>query len=363
MKNLFGNLFKSAPTTYVGIDIGSSYIKIAQLRKTAGRIVLETYGEVALGPYAEVFAGELTNLPPEKLSEALNNLLEQASVTAKDAVMAISSSTSLIFILKLPNNIGKKNLPSVIQSEARKYIPIPLTEVSLDWWVIPGQEVYGDDKSEELGKMDVLVAAVRNEIVEKYNNVVRGLTRFDSNVFEIETFSSIRASFKRELAPVLLIDSGASGTRIAVIEHGIIRKFYVVNRGGAYLSNSIAKSLEIDFKSAEDLKRKVGLNSESDNKEVYEIISAGVNYIFSEIQNVITDYERDYHKPIRKIMLVGGGSLLSYYRESMESRYGIPTEFADSFDKATSPEFLEDVLNQAGPEFAVAVGLALQGLE
>lgn len=360
MKNLFANLFKSSPNTYVGIDIGSSYIKVAQLRKTSGRIVLETYGEVALGPYAELFAGELTNLPPEKLTEALKNLLDQASVTAKDAVISVSSSTSLIFILKLPDNIGKKNLPSVIQSEARKYIPIPLSEVSLDWWVIPGQDVYGES---DTGKVDVLVAAVRNEVVQKYNDVVNNLTRFDSSVFEIETFSSIRAAFKRELAPVLLVDSGASGTRVAVVEHGIIRKFYVVNRGGSYLTNSIAKSLELDFKSAEDLKRRNGLSSDANNKEVAEIVSAGCNFIFSEIQNVITDYEKDYRKPIRKIMLVGGGSLLLNYRETMEARYGIPTQFADSFDKAVSPEFLEEVLDQAGPEFSVAVGLALQGLE
>jgi type IV pilus assembly protein PilM len=361
--NLLSSLFGSKPDTFVGIDIGASYIKVAQLKKNSGRIILETYGEVALGPYEERAEGELTNLSDEQMVEALKTLLEHAHVTAKNAVISVSSATSLIFTLKLPN-VGKNNLDTVVRNEARKYIPIPLTEITLDWWVIPKREVYGDDtQSNDDGKVDVLVAAVRNEIIEKYNNVVNGLNMFSSPAYEIETFSSIRGSLKRELAPVLLIDSGASGTRVAVVEHGVVRKFSVINRGSAYLSNSIAKSLEIEFPEAEKLKREVGLDRRAGNEEVYSIIEAGTNFIFSEIQNVILGYERDYNKPIRKILLTGGGSLLKNYKETIESRYNITTEYADPFDKAVSPDFLEEVLDRAGPEFTVALGLALQGLE
>lgn len=368
IKNIFSDIGKKKSDTYVGIDIGSSYIKVVQVKKQDGRIILETYGEVALGPYDEDrVAGELTNLEPKKMAEAIKNLLEQANVTAKDVVFSISSSTSLIFILKVPK-IDERGLAGVVESEARRYIPIPLSEVSLDWWVIPEKEVYGDEdlsmsKLSKKNDVDILVAAIRNEVIDKYNEVSLNLGVFNSPAYEIETFSAIRSSFKHELAPVMLLDFGSSGTRISIVEHGVIRKFHSINRGAAYLTSSLEKSLQIDFKEAEKLKREVGLNHTHINKKAFDIISSGVNYIFSEIKNVLFEFEREYNKPINKIILTGGGSLLNQLREQLESKYNITTVYANPFGKVVSPDFLEDVLENAGPEFVVAIGLALQGVE
>lgn len=365
MKDIFSDFGKGSPNTYVGIDIGSSYLKVVQLKKDHGHIILETYGEIALGPYEEDdrIAGELTNLKPEKMVEVIKNILEQANVTAKDAVISISSSTSLIFILQLPN-IGEKKLAGAVENETRKYIPVPLTEVSLDWWIIPEKEIYSEGSlSGKKSEVDVLVAAVRNEVVERYNNVMNMLGKFNSPAYEIETFSAIRASFKHELSPVMLLDFGASGTRISIIEHGVVRKFHSINRGSAYLSSSIKKSLQIEFDDAEKVKRDVGLDHTHENQEAYKIISSGVNYIFSEIKNVLFDFEKEYKKPVGKIILTGGGSLLKQLREQLESKYNITTTYADPFGKVVSPDFLDGVLESAGPEFVVAVGLALQGLD
>jgi type IV pilus assembly protein PilM len=367
IKDIFSGLEQGKAGTYVGIDIGSSFIKIVQAKKDNGRLVLETYGEVALGPYDnERFAGELTNLEPEKMVEAIKNLLEQANVTAKNAVISVSSATSLIFILKLPK-IKDSELDSVVKNEARKYIPVPLTEVSLDWWIIPEKEIYSEeDENSNKNKtkdIDVLVAAVRNEVVERYNKVTTMLGKFTATEYEIETFSAIRASFKHELAPVMLVDFGASGTRVSVIEHGVVRKFHSINRGSAYLSSSLQKSLQIEFNEAEKLKREVGLDNTHQNQEAYNIILAGTNYIFSEVKNVLFDFEKEYKKPVHKIILTGGGSRLINFKDQLESKYDITTVHADPFDKIMSPDFLEEVLKQAGPEFVVAVGLALQGLE
>lgn len=366
LKSIFSSLGQGSKDTFVGIDIGSSYIKIAQLKKEKGRILLETYGEIALGPYQKEDGafGELTNLENDSLVEALKNLVEQANVTAKSSIISVSSATSLIFVLKLPQ-ISERELSGVIKSEARKYIPIPLSEVTLDWWMIPEQESYEDEGfgSSSNSEVDVLVAAVRNEVVNKYNDVSTKLAKFSDTRFEIETFSAVRGSFKHELSPVMLIDFGASGVRMSIVEHGVVRKFRAVNRGSAYLSTSLQKSFELEFKDAEELKKEVGLNKDHANKEAYSTISTGVNYIFSEIQNVIFDFEKEYKKPISKIILTGGGVRLPMFKETLEDKYNITTVFADPFSKALSPDFLEGVLETAGPEFTVAVGLALQGLE
>jgi len=126
------------------------------------------------------------------------------------------SATSLIFILKLPQ-ISRRELSGVVENEARKYIPIPLTEVTLDWWVIPEKEIYGDEAQEDT-EIDVLVAAVRNEVVSRYNAVSQKMGKFSSIAFEIETFSAVRGSFKNELSPVMLVDFGADTMKILLID-------------------------------------------------------------------------------------------------------------------------------------------------
>jgi len=347
---------------YVGIDIGSSYIKVVQLKKEEGRIVLDTYGEVALGPYEEDgVAGQIAHLEQEQLTEAVKNLIKQANVSAKTAFISLASSSSLIFILSLPR-ISEHELAGAVQSEVKKYIPIPLTEISLDWWIIPEEETFGDDymHTEKKGDIKVLVAAVRNEIFDTYEGMAKNLP-FQEHAYEIETFSMVRSSLRNELAPVMLVDFGASGTRVTVIEHGVLRKFYSINRGGLYLTNSLKKSLQIEFEDAEKKKREVGMNEEGD-REVSKIIETGMEYVLSEIKKVLFDFEHDYKRPVNKIILAGGGALLPGLKEKMEFRYNIPTEYADPFKHAMYPDFLEEVLKKSGPEFSVALGLALQRL-
>ena len=363
-KKAFSGIFGKKHTAFVGIDIGTHSIKLVQFKKEAGQIVLETYGEVALGPYAEEPIGAITNLPPEKLSEALTNIIEQANITSRHATIAVPSAASLIFVLEIPIAVQGQSA-SVIRNEARKYVPVPLSEVSLDWQIIPENEVYGgkDNKKGDRKSFDYLVAVVRNDAVERFGAVLKTVKKFDANEFEIETFSTIRSSLKNELTPTLLVDFGASGTRMSIVEYGVVHKFHSVNRGSGYLTASLQKSLELEFEEAEALKKEVGLDQNHENKEACKILQTGVEYIMSEMHNVIFDYEKEHRKPINKIILTGGGSALRGLIPLIESRYKVTTTFANPFSRVLSPDFLEEVLENAGPEFAVACGLALRQLE
>src|SRR3989344_6271991 len=89
-KDLASQFFEKKSKSVVGIDVGSSSIKVVQLRRKGGRAVLETYGELALGPYAGVGIGQATNLPEEKLSEALQDIMREANVTTRDGGFSIS---------------------------------------------------------------------------------------------------------------------------------------------------------------------------------------------------------------------------------------------------------------------------------
>jgi type IV pilus assembly protein PilM len=120
----------------LGIDIGASSAKVVQLRISRGMAVLETYGEIALGPYAQQPIGKVVRLPPEKIAEALTDLMKEANVTAKTAGLSVPFSSSLVSVIDLPK-VDAESLKRIIPIEARKYIPVPVSEVSLDWFVLP----------------------------------------------------------------------------------------------------------------------------------------------------------------------------------------------------------------------------------
>src|SRR4051812_10840361 len=121
----FGNLFGSKKSkSVIGVDLGSSSIKVVQLRRDGETAVLETYGELALGPYAGGEAGQATNLPADKIAETLKDLLRESSVTTTDSGISIPFSRSLLTLVELPYRDSPEEQKTMIELEARKYIPV-----------------------------------------------------------------------------------------------------------------------------------------------------------------------------------------------------------------------------------------------
>lgn len=356
-----------ASQSVLGVDIGSSAIKVVQLKKKNGKAVLETYGAIALGPYGNMDIGAVTNLQTDDIVKALLDVIKESNVTVHSGVMAIPSSSSLIFTLTLPDKITEDKFASVIPIEARKYIPVPISEVSLDWFVLPKESessesnLMKENKNVSVDlKTEVLVVAIHNDILTRYQEILKK-TQLTSESFEMEIFSNIRASFSHDLAPVLLIDFGASKTKLSIVEEGVVHVFHVVNRGGNDITKNISSSLGISFAEAEKLKRSVGLDQDS-NREVAEVVRLSVEYILADTNSVVFAYQKKYNKNISKIILTGGGSLTKGLIEKASSNFHTEIVRSNPFAKTEAPAFLEPILEISGPEFSVAVGLALRQL-
>jgi type IV pilus assembly protein PilM len=176
MANFFSKLFGHKSTSVVGVDIGSSSIKVVQLAKKGGQAILETYGELALGPYGGTEVGRATNLPPEKISEALVDVIRESKTTSTSAGLAIPFSSSLITAIDMPAS-AQKQFAQMIPIEARKYIPVPISEVALDWWVIPKPTTkpeFGNEpkKTDPQEKLDVLLVAIHNETLSRFQTII-----------------------------------------------------------------------------------------------------------------------------------------------------------------------------------------------
>ncbi len=351
----------------VGIDIGSSAVKIVELRKKGGRAVLGTYGALALGPYANVSVGQVVKLPNEKIAEALRDILREANATTKVCSFAIPLSASLLSLIEMPI-LDSKQLSQMVPIEARKYIPVPMSDVTLDWWVIPKTEretTYGpDDPAAKIQKaklVDILLVVIQNATLNNYQEIVR-LTGLDTSFFEIEAFSTIRAVMNRETMPVMIFDMGAGATKLYIVEMGIVRTSHTINRGSQDITNALAQSLGINVAEAEKLKRDKGLIAEGNTGGV-EAASIILGYIFAEVNRVLVGYQRKNGKVVRRVILTGGGSVLKgilpFAKENLESE----VELADPFAKVDAPAFLQGVLKDAGPQFTVALGVALRQLQ
>ena len=352
----------------VGIDIGTSSIKVVEIKKKGGKAILETYGSIALGPYAELDAGRITNLPMEQTIVALKEVLKQSSVTTSSASIAIPAQSSLIFTVDLPAQVKEAEISAIINTEARKYIPVPITEVAIDYFLLPEkapsfEEMNNSDSpTVSTEKKRVLVVATQNDVIAKYRSLASECA-LSVGFYEIEVFSSVRANFEHELSLVLLMDFGASRTRLSLVEFGMVKAYHTINKGGADITDSIARSLGISFPEAEKMKREYGLFENVAEKTLPDIIKLHTDYIFSETNNVLMGYEKKYNRTISKVILTGGGAILKGLKEVAANNFQAEIEVGHPFSKVGSPAFLEKVLLTMGPEFAVALGLALRKLQ
>jgi len=379
MNNPFGDIFSRISnfmsgevSTALGIDIGSSAIKVVEIKKKGGKAILETYGSIALGPYDSQDVGKVTNLPIDKISEALKEVLKQSGVTISSGAFSIPVQSSLIFTIDLPTKVAESEMSAIISTEARRYIPVPITEVSLDYFILPQKEASFEEMNKvpeatdvpkkEGEKTGVLVVATQNDAISKFRSLISECS-LSASFFEIEIFSSVRANFEHELSPVLLIDFGASRTKLSLVEFGMVKSYHTIDRGGADITQSISQSLSIPFSEAEKMKKEFGLFGNPAEKSLADIIRIHVDYIFSETSNVLLGYEKKYNRTISKVIFTGGGALLKGLGEVAANSFRAEIEIGHPFSKVQTPEFLEKVLETMGPEFAVALGLALRKLQ
>lgn len=370
LSNLFGGSGKKSQSV-LGIDIGSSSIKIVQLSRKNGHAVLETYGELSLGQYAGKEVGVATSLPIEKIIEALNDMLKEkeVNVTTRLCGVAIPFASSLISVIEMPI-MKKAQLDQMIPIEARKYIPVPISEVTLDWYIIPKDKNPEDSNQSpsnfatptKTPKLEVLIVALHNDTITRYKEIVTK-TSLDASFFEIEIFSTMRSILDQELAPILIVDMGATNTKLYIVERGIMRSSHMVSRGAQSITDELSKSLGISVSDAEFLKREKGLEGVINGVEIKSIINISLNYVFSEANHFILAYQKKYAKNVSKVVLVGGGSALKGIAGFAKNILEAPVVAGDPFSKVVAPAFLSKVLSQTGPEFAVSVGIALRRLQ
>lgn len=355
-----GNIFSSLATKstdskrVVGIDIGSSSIKVVEVQDRDGVLTLTTYGELQLGPYTDQEIGQSVTLEQKKEQQALVDVMRESAVKATNAVFAMPLALSFVTTINFKAE-KKEDISSRVRVEARKYIPVPIGEVTLDW-----AEVDPLDNKEE-GRRDVLVAAIQNEALNRFRILMK-FVNLKEPPTEIECFSAIRGVYNEDEKDIALIDIGAVSTKLYIVKNGLLQRIHRVRAGGAIATKRIAGTLDVSFEEAEVIKRNIK-KEDKNFPDVKRAHHSCYDRTWKEFRQVLKEYEDTTATKISTVYLTGGGSLFPTTKLSIEEALQKNVSYVNSFNKVSYPAFMEDIISELGPTFHVALGAALRTFE
>ena len=357
------NLFGKSPV--IGLDLGSGYIKIAQLKETTKGLNLVNIGLLPT-PKGAIENAKIVN--PEDISEAIRTLLRMFSFIGKRVVASVSGQLVTVRTLTV-DKLPETELNEVVKWEIQKILPYKLDEASIDY------QILGVVPETEGKKLSIIAAAASLDIINSIVSAIK-LAKLEPVAIEIESFAELRLldytySNKYSKNIILLINSGYSFTSINIIENGVLRFTRVIPFGGKSLIRVIQDTLKINEKDAETyLITACDLNLEkyskdSDTFRITESILPIIEEFALEIRRSITYYQGlpDFSGKDFLVILGGGTSKIKGLNDYINSYLKVESILDDLLIKGVefNPKlFTEDYLREMSPFFTVAVGLSMR---
>jgi len=342
----------------IGLDIGSSAIKVAELKETKKGYQLVNFGMVSIPPEV-IVDGAIMNTGA--IVDAIRTLLAERKIKTKDVVTSVSGQSVMIRKITMPA-MSAEQLDEQIHWEAAQYIPFEISDVNLDFQILnPGDAE---------GNMEVLLVAAKKEIINDYTSVLTeaGLVPavIDVAAFSLQNMYEVNYPVM-ENEVIALVNVGASLMNIVVVRGGQYTFSRDISMGGNLFTEEIQKQLSVGYEDAELLKKGgsgKGDTEEVMRKEVDMVIREVSEQIASEVARSLDFYSAaapaDAH--INKIWLCGGSCRISGLAEAISKNQNLPVEILDPFrsiernPKHFDPAYLEEI----GPQAGIAIGLALR---
>ena len=342
---------------FLGVDFGTSYIKAVELTLRKGLPELVNYGYIEMS-FTEGKNALLPAHSPEKaVHDHLAALLKTLSPKAKAVCMALPGFSGLITLIELPA-MEAAELEQAIQFEAHKYIPAPLEDVAFSWEVISRK-----DKNESMsGKktMEVLLVAALKKEVSKFEHYIDGMN-LPVDLLELEVFSLARAVSGDRSGSSLIVDIGSRATNLVLVRDGDVRLNRSLNTGGNEITSTLSEGLGISWERAEELK--CGTKDFLTKPESALIFST-LNIITSEITRIFSMYSaKEGSDPLREIILSGGTAKMQGLPAYLTDMFHVPVSIADPWLGIQVKDDLRPAVSKLGPSFAIAIGLALGGVD
>lgn len=274
------------PKKMIGIDIGASSLKLVELSRLGDGKTLENYGEIK----SEFISKEpLLNsqksgnlLSGDVISKAIKGILQEARIRTKPVIFSIPDFFTFCTSFDIPR-MPEKEIASAVRYNASQYITLPISEVTLDWKIIPGP---ANDKTAPL---KVFLVAVPNQVVEEYQKIAAA-SGLEIYALEAEAFGLARALVKNSKKTVCLMDMGVQSSTVNIIDNGFLRRSYSFNFHSGQLSKAVSSVLNISMQEAEEIKNKEGIISSK--KGVAQTLYPLIDPLVREIKMISAEIGR-----------------------------------------------------------------------
>lgn len=343
--------------SFLGVDIGTTSIKIAEIINSGKKPKLRNYGWLETYGYLERLNDAIQTsslrILEKDASKLVRFLVSQIKPKTNNVVASLPSFAAFITLLELPMMPAEDTAKAIV-FQARQYIPLPVSEITLDWLKV------GEREDEDgVKKQQILLTSVPNERIRSCQSIFKA-AGLKLVALELESFSLARALVGNDPTPTILADIGGRSTNIAVIDKGFWKYNGRTDFAGGSLTQAIASSVNIDVKRAEELKKRIGLLGAGGEYELSTLLFPYLDVIIDEVRRVREFYEKEYGGKIERIILAGGGANLLGIENRFTEQLGLSTVKGMPFNKISYPPQLEAIANDLSPSLAVAIGLGIR---
>ena len=338
-----------------GLDIGTTSMKVVWLNREKNVL---SYGSSMMSKTMPQGMMSESPFDQQEMAQLINKLVIDAKITTNNVNIALPENHAYTKVIEMPV-LSDKELASAIYWEAEQYIPVPLDSVTLAWTKLRNIK---NANAEE--KMQVLLVAAPKDLLKRYQNVleIAGLSLVS---VETEILSVIRGIVPGSNAPTSLVaDIGAMSTSLGIVQNGMLVFNYSIPLGGVALTRAIASDFGFPPEQAEEYKRSYGMSDKNLGGKVRVAIEPILIALMTEVKKAITFYTNKYknESPISQLLITGGGATLPGLAVYFAQNLGIEAVLANPWSMLNI-QGVPPVIEARGPEYTVAVGLALKEYE
>jgi type IV pilus assembly protein PilM len=359
------NLFKTKGK--LGIDIGTAAIKIVELSQDSGRWKLENYGMYELhapGGAADA-AKTVMDLSDAEIAQAIKDILTTSGMKSRDAVASISSFSTFATVIEMPYT-SEEDLAKSIPFEARKYIPVPIDQVVLDWSIVGVVDGKGGSTPPPTGPaptgttvtVEVFLAAVPKDETARYQRIMKA-AGINLLALELENSSMVRALLGNDLSPTAILNVGGRSSSIVIVSKGYERLSHNYEIGGYEMTKAVATSLNISEEQAESLKRKYGLVDSPENRARAAMMPL-VDMMVFETKKTVESFEQARGARISRIVLIGGLANMPGLSQYVKQRIPRDVLIGNVFARLMHPPELVPMIQTLSNTLSIAVGCAMR---
>jgi type IV pilus assembly protein PilM len=340
------SLFSTA-SDFFGLDIGSTAVRLVELRGSGNTKALVKYAYV---PLENTLALSDSKTDQQKLAQAISQLVSQAHVATNRVAVGIPSNrvfTTVADVDRLPAG----ELAKAVPFQADALVPTPLAESKIDWSLLGDSPV---DKT----KQEILLTSVPNKFVEERLDMLESIG-LNVIAFEPDNLAMARALAVPEAGTQLLIDVGHRATDLVVVQNNAARLTRSIPTGLEAIIRNAVQSLNIDQKQAEQFVFKFGLSKEKLEGQVFQAINGTIDLLTTEVEKSIKFFQTRYSSSkVERIIVTGGASIIPEFPLYLANKFGINVEIGNAWRNVTYSQDRQNELLAISNQFGVAVGLA-----